>query len=293
MAIKQHNGESNEDKVLKPDLDITFKHKSSIKRSEKTCNTLENEKAIAMFEGDAASSDTPSGLAAIYSRTRLQADRDVVYPDPESLKKRVAIIPVSLQYAAAAIILLLISVGAWLVFNQDVNHERLRHDLAKLERVSPDLEFGNILPARLTLRDQETVQIQSAQREVVQLSRIKSNNPDMLTISASLASSNMPMYPRTTDFTLLNNDHEVLAVIEESKGKTLMGKIFSGMFGRVKAPFESDNKQSETGSSEGFSFWYIAELGVKSVNALGDHDYTVVRDYNDKGNVKGLIVVEE
>lgn len=293
MAIKQHNGESNEDMVLKPDLDITFKHKSSIKRSEKTGITLENEKAIAMFEGDAASSDTPSGLAAIYSRTRLQADRDVVYPDPESLKKRVAIIPVSLQYAAAAIILLLISVGAWLVFNQDVNHERLRHDLAKLERVSPDLEFGNILPARLTLRDQETVQIQSAQREVVQLSRIKSNNPDMLTISASLASSNMPMYPRTTDFTLLNNDHEVLAVIEESKGKTLMGKIFSGMFGRVKAPFESDNKQSETGSSEGFSFWYIAELGVKSVNALGDHDYTVVRDYNDKGNVKGLIVVEE
>ncbi|MCK5078763.1 MAG: hypothetical protein KAR09_02400 [Bacteroidales bacterium] len=293
MAIKQHNGESNEDMVLKPDLDIAFKHKSSIKRSEKTGITLENEKAIALFEGDAASSDTPSGLAAIYSRTRLQADRDVVYPDPESLKKRVAIIPVSLQYAAAAIILLLISVGAWLVFNQDVNHERLRHDLAKLERVSPDLEFGNILPARLTLRDQETVQIQSAQREVVQLSRIKSNNPDMLTISASLASSNMPMYPRTTDFTLLNNDHEVLAVIEESKGKTLMGKIFSGMFGRVKAPFESDNKQSETGSSEGFSFWYIAELGVKSVNALGDHDYTVVRDYNDKGNVKGLIVVEE
>ncbi|MCK5339108.1 MAG: hypothetical protein KAJ50_09865, partial [Bacteroidales bacterium] len=287
MAIKQHNGESNEDMVLKPDLDITFKHKSSIKRSEKTGITLENEKAIALFEGDAASSDTPSGLAAIYSRTRLQADRNVVYPDPESLKKRVAIIPVSLQYAAAAIILLLISVGAWLVFNQDVNHERLRHDLAKLERVSPDLEFGNILPARLTLRDQETVQIQSAQREVVQLSRIKSNNPDMLTISASLASSNMPMYPRTTDFTLLNNDHEVLAVIEESKGKTLMGKIFSGMFGRVKAPFESDNKQSETGSSEGFSFWYIAELGVKSVNALGDHDYTVVRDYNDKGNVKG------
>ena len=293
MAIKQHNGESNEDMVLKPDLDIAFKHKSSIKRSEKTGITLENEKAIALFEGDAASSDTTSGLAAIYSRTRLQADRNVVYPDPESLKKRVAIIPVSLQYAAAAIILLLISVGAWLVFNQDVNHERLRHDLAKLERVSPDLEFGNILPARLTLRDQETVQIQSAQREVVQLSRIKSNNPDMLTISASLASSNMPMYPRTTDFTLLNNDHEVLAVIEESKGKTLMGKIFSGMFGRVKAPFESDNTQSETGSSEGFSFWDIAELGVKGVNALGDHDYTVVRDYNDKGNVKGLIVVEE
>jgi len=65
------------------------------------------------------------------------------------------------------------------------------------------------------------------------------------------------------------------------------------MFGRVKAPFESDNTQSETGSSEGFSFWDVAELGVKGVNALGDHDYTVVRDYNDKGNVRGLIVVEE
>jgi len=80
---------------------------------------------------------------------------------------------------------------------------------------------------------------------------------------------------------------------EEPKEKTLMGKIFSGMFGRIKAPFEGDNTQSEAGSSEGFSFWRIAELGVKGVNALGDHDYTLVRDYNDKGNVRGLIVVEE
>jgi len=256
--------------------------------------------AIALLEGDLPEGKSGMGvekaeLVDLYRQTRLHPDEGVSFPDPASLKKRTGIvfIPTTVQYAAAAIILLLISVGGWLIFNQDVIPERLSYDLAKLERVSADLELNNKLPARLSLRGRETIQIQYMQREVVQLSRIKSNNPVILTIPATLASSNMLMYPRTTHLTPLNTDHEALAMNEEPKEKTLMGKIFSGMFGRIKAPFEGDNTQSEAGSSEGFSFWRIAELGVKGVNALGDHDYTLVRDYNDKGNVRGLIVVEE
>ena len=293
MAIKQHNGESNEDKVLKPDLDITYKHKSSIKRSEKTGITLENEKAIAMFEGDAASADTPSGLAAIYSRTRLQADRNVVYPNPESLKKRVAIIPVSLQYAAAAIILLLISIGAWFIFNQENLNEHIQYDLAKLESIQPD--FGNPPQQSLSLDYRRTEIMQAAPmlREAVRIERINVISPDEIVVSSTIAATNLFLYTRPGSYQPPATSNQELAINAEPGKKTLVGKIFSGMFGRVKAPFESDNIQSGAGSSEGLSFWDIAELGVKGVNALGDHDYTVVRDYNDKGNVKGLIVVEE
>ncbi len=293
MAIKQHNGESNEDKVLKPDLDITYKHKSSIKRSEKTGITLENEKAIAMLEGDAASTDTPSGLAAIYSRTRLQTDRNVVYPNPESLKKRVAIIPVSLQYAAAAIILLLISIGAWFIFNQENLNEHIQYDLAKLESIQPD--FGNPPQQSLSLEYRRTEIMQAAPmlREVVRIERLNVTPPDEIVVSSTIAATNLFLYTRPGSYQPPATSNQELAINTEPGKKTLMGKIFSGMFGRVKAPFESDNIQSGAGSSEGLSFWDIAELGVKGVNALGDHDYTVVRDYNDKGNVRGLIVVEE
>ena len=80
---------------------------------------------------------------------------------------------------------------------------------------------------------------------------------------------------------------------EEPKKKTLAGKIFSGIFGRAKEPFEAGNTEELAKASEGFSLWNIVELGVKGVNAMGDHDYTMVPDYNSKGNVKGLIVLEE
>ena len=81
--------------------------------------------------------------------------------------------------------------------------------------------------------------------------------------------------------------------LNEPRKRTFMGKIFSGMFSKLKAPFENTDQTTEKETNENFSIWNLAQLGVKGVNAMGDHDYTLVRDYNKKGNVKGLIVLEE
>ncbi len=53
MDKNKHKDEGFDEIIFKPDLDIRFGNKSSLKRSEETGIALEDEKAIAIIEGDA------------------------------------------------------------------------------------------------------------------------------------------------------------------------------------------------------------------------------------------------
>ncbi len=306
MSKRQHTGDNNDDMILKPDLNVTFEHKSSLLRSEETGVTLEDEKAIAMLEGDAGMEGGDAKLSMLFAKTKLQPDTSIVYPDTTSLKKRIIIVPLAARYAAAAIIILMISLGIWTVFSPEAISERNQYELAKLERISKGLDNPYQQISALSYRTIEGMIKSPAQRENLQFSRIETNQADRIAL-ATISHTNpvlaqrpiinpIPVssiqYPVSSiQYPVSSNDQ--LALNEEPKKKTLVGKIFSGIFGRAKAPFENNDLAQEDKSNRGFSLWNIAELGMKGVNAMGDHDYTVVRDYNEKGNVKGLIVLEE
>lgn len=299
MDKNKHKDEGSDEMIFKPDLDIRFENKSSLKRSEETGIPLEDEKAIAIIEGDAAMDKEAFELIVLYTKTKLQPNHDITYPHHASLKKRVAIIPLVARYAAAAAILLLFSIGIWLIFSPDVTPLRQLNDLSRLESISTELISSNQKLVDMSYRKAEELKISSPGRENISIEKIEAASTDKITTLNTLASNKVvllyrasyiqpPMHitgevdgPNTQDIAL-----------NEPKKKSLVGKIFSGMFSKAKAPFEGNASSSESESSEGF-LWNLAELGMKGVNAMGDHDYTVVRNYNNKGNVKGLIVLEE
>ena len=187
-------------------------------------------------------------------------------------------------FPAQILCIFLISIGTWFIFTPEVVPERTQYDLAILESISPEFGGHGRKTSELIFRKAEYVPESPAQREMVYIEKITGNDPGEITIPATLAYIEPVLYtkpPNTLGYALT-----------EPGEKTLVGKIFSGLFGKIKAPFEEKSTPSESESSDGF-LWNLAELGMKGVNAMGDHDYTVVRDYNDKGNVKGLIILEE
>jgi hypothetical protein len=291
MDKNKHKDEGFDEMIFKPDLDIRFGNKSSLKRSEETGIPLEDEKAIAIIEGDAEMDKEAFELSVLYAKTKLQPDPVITYPHHASLKKRVAIIPLAARYAAAAAILLLFSLGIWFIFSPDVTPVRQVNDLARLESISTEHISSSQELSDMTYRKAEALQISSPGREIVKIEKINSTSSGHILASPTLASANIVLYSRPSNTQNPEPGTQDIA-LNEPKKKSLAGKIFSGMFSKAKAPFEGNAPSSESESSEGF-LWNLAELGMKGVNAMGDHDYTVVRDYNNKGNVKGLIVLEE
>ncbi len=294
MTIIKHNDEANDDMVLKPDLNITFKNKSSIKRSEESGILLEDEQAIAMLEGDISNDNASSGMAVLYAKTKLQADISITYPDHASLKKHVVFIPVIAKYAAAAIILLMISLGAWFIFNPAVGPNHSQYELLTLERISPDIENQITQDIKIEYRVTENMQMGAVPREMMQLGRLEGQSSNQITIPSTLTPSYAVLHARPSNpSSTLRTGTQDMALNEEPKKKTMMGKIFSGIFSRSQSSSGNDYPEAKPGTSENFSLWSIAKLGIKGVNALGDHDYTVVRNYNDKGKVKGVMVLDE
>ena len=269
--------------ILKPDLSIIFGNKASLKRSEETGILLEDEQVIALMEGDMQDTDVNGDLATIYASTKLQPDTAIAHPDHGSLKKRVVIIPVAARYAAAAVILLLVSIGSWITFSPGSSPVREVHTLASIETKAVKLE--SISSGNIQLYSFSSEYSMITAREDYTLNKIDRKYTDQLQVQYALSISNASSGVIPTSYQLPATSNLAYANADRKK-RTLMGKVFNGMFNRIKAPFERTEAQAKPGPEQGFSIWHLAELGVKGVNTLGDHEYTVIRDYNKKGNVK-------
>jgi len=298
MSKKLHKGKEHRDFILKPDLSITFKGKQSLKRSEETGIPLEDEAVIAVMEGDAPGEVQNTELAALYAGTRLQPDKSITFPHAASLKKSPAIIPVYARYAAAAVILLFFSIGAWFIFQPSSTIESNKYELAKLEMIERQLPTAEAIKIDPISRETGQIQVSIRVRESIEIGTMSSLAYTPMDHRTNTSSMDIGIHYRSYNFqdpTDVPSEFEGSSIdyaAAEPKQKGLLGRVFSGLFKRVSAPFEGAEKETEKSSGDGF-LWNVAQLGVKSLNVLGDHDYTLVRDYNEKGNVKGVIVLDE
>jgi len=292
MAKKKHTANEYYDFTLKPDLSITFGGKATLKRSEETGIPLEDEAVIAAMEGDVPGREVETERAAIYANTRLQPDLNICFPDLSSLKKRPAIIPLYARYAAAAVILLLISLGAWNLLGPGVTPETEKYELAKLVMIEVQFTTERTMQMDLGSRTADEMQVSAPGRESIKLHNMGTlaYSPIDHIGTPPAIKENFLLYrtPNTQSSTL----NPTFYAEAEPKKKGLIGRIFSGLFNKASAPFERSGKNAASTSDDGF-LWNVAQLGVKSINVLGDHDYTLVREYNEKGNVKGVIVLDE
>lgn len=291
MAKKQHTVNEHDDFILKPDLSIRYEGKASLKRSEETGIPLEDEAVIASMEGDAAIETGNGGLAALYARTRLHPDKNITFPRPAALKKRPATIPLYARYAAAAVILLLFGVGGWYLRGPEKSVDHNKYELAKLDMIKLELHTGRTMHKELSNRISEEMRVSTPVRESIEIHALSSLAHTPIDHTARTSSPDIAFQYRPSNIQFPTSDI-AYAGNQEPPKKGLIGRIFSGFFNKVSAPFESKEKGEKDSRDDGF-LWNVAQLGVKSINVLGDHDYTLVRDYNEKGNVKGVIVLEE
>lgn len=287
MATNKHK---DDDMILKPDLSIMLRNKASLRRSEETGIPMEDEKVIAVLEGDIDSIKVDADLATAFASTKAHPDKAIVYPDPASLKKRVVLIPVTARYAAAAVILILISIGTWFMLNPAASPDREQFVLTSLD--SKPVIFEKTSSDHIKFNGSDNSYSMIRAREELTLYKTEGKSPAQLQVQYSLSISDQMSDISPSNIQHLTPNTLGYAQIEPTK-RSLLGKVFSGMFNRVKAPFERNEAQAKPGPEKGFSIWDIAELGVKGVNTLGDHEYTMVRNYNKKGKVKGITILDE
>ena len=296
---------------LNPDLSITYNNKGSLKKSVAIEVGTEDEMIIAYLEGDLSeekfkaagdkiSKDIEAGkLAGLYRHTMLNADPDIKFPNPDALKRKAGVVfflSAGARYAAAAVIVLLLGITAWFVFNPGVTPERMQYELATLETIKTSNIAVVNTEFHFTERKHTVFVGKEAGRDEITLTRMTKEDRAAVIIHPTFSQHALVMAPRQTDLILLNPADigtMELAMNEEPKQKTLAGKFLSGLFNKVKAPFEGNKQKNQESTSGSFSLWDIAEIGVKGINAIGDHDYTLVRDYNAKGYVKGIIILDE
>lgn len=306
--LKKELGEYEEE-PLSPDLEVTFTNKTLLKKNDFSVVSKKEEKIIAYAEGDLSEEekhdiqqeigeDEQSGkVYAQFQAAILTPDHSIEFPFKSKLKKKaVVIIPFNrlTGYAAAAVIIILIGLSGLFIFNSGGTIERDQYVLGNLDKHQLNFIDNDQASIEPSARKPVAINTQIFLRENIKLAKMPSGKtPEVVAFSSyynpNLALSMRIVYP-LDQFTV---ESESPALAEVQKDKTMVGRIFSGIFGKVKEPFEDGRKDDKNTDSGNFSLWNIAKLGVKGVNALGDHEYTLVREYNDKGNVKGLILLEE
>ena len=296
---------------LVPDPEVTFKGKDSLKKQVFAKPAEGDAMLIAYVEGDLQEGDRRKIKERIeteavtkydleqYQSTLLIPDQEVTYPYKAELKRTIGTSILFTQwsrYAAAALIFILLGTAGYYVFRPESDTISLHYELARLESSPPQLIDVTVTATLLTLREPLTMGMPENYRDDIRPLKLTPVTNTNIEISPAFVYSGHLFIPEETiqyqDFPNVI-DSEALAVAEEPKRKTMAGRIINGMFGKVKQPSGDKNRNDQSPNRGNFTFWDIAEFGVKSVNALGDHDYTLVREYNDKGKVKGIMVLEE
>lgn len=294
---------------LIPDLDVTYMNKASLKKQVFATPGEDDEMLIAYMEGDLPDSEITKIQKKIetnartkqayerYQATLFIPEMELAYPSKEELKRKTGTFIVFTRwttYAAAAVIIILIGLSGLLLFNSGNSVERDYYRLSSLEKYQVNYITVNQNRAQLNTRNVLPMIIQPVMREYITIEKMPAGKEPEIIASRSnyvlsLASTHTILFPSYQ----FMEETETPALAEAQKEKTMAGRIISGVFGKVKRPASGEKRNDKNPEQGNFSFWDIAELGVKSVNAMGDHNYTLVREYNDKGKVKGVMILEE
>lgn len=293
---------------IKPDMKISFAAKNALKRSTADKNyATGDERLIAYFEGDLDKEEAIRVEAALdedertlkrfmlLKSTVLIPKLSIVYPGKEKLKKNAhsGYFPFKVYaYAAAAVLLLFIGLSSVIMFYTTNAENRDKPIIARAVPhtiINIAYEKAGIKPA---MRASGSPILIPAEHERYTSERLLPKNA--VKIEPTYVNYNyIALYRQLPDPSYgFSYSGESLAKTDAEYDKTLAGKIISGFFNKVSAPFKSVDEEDEK-TKGNFSIWDIAEFGVKGVNALGDHEYTLVKRYNENGNVKGFIILEE
>lgn len=299
--------------ALQQDDSITYNNIEGVKaKALSSVPTETDEMLIAYLEEDLTGNEKAeietilaedkkvAAMLANFKKSKLKANLQITHPDKSALKKRGGILalPTWTGYAAAAVIIILLGLTFYFRFSASAPQIQQQAELVRLESISiMQIYFAN--DKQISYRkDNSHKEVQTSFREEYTALRLKprsvTNINSLNRNPATLASVDQRILPAIPSYqTTLNQ--ELLASIDEPKQKEkgLIGKVFSSFFGKIVPNSGSREKTDVTTESRPMSLWDLADLGMRGVNVLGDHDYTLIKEYNENGNVKGVAILEE
>jgi hypothetical protein len=289
--------------VLEADGNISFPNKKELKK-EYSKPAIAEDQLIAFLEGDLkedeqdimktaiATDETLSRNYHTLRQTISKPDLTVNFPNKRKLKRKQALVFTQTRIvtlAAAAAIILLFAIPAIINFQGPLNTTRESIVISKTYSVAPGFIQPESRPGKLDGRIVAQAKFSQPLRNSVEIARIESLSATSI---ASQHENDFTSIAYYREIPIYNYYDQSIANNEVGEEKTLAGKMLSGFFNRISSPFKNDNPR-DVERSRDFNLWDLAEFGVKSINALGDHEYTLIRQYNEKGNVKGVMILEE
>jgi hypothetical protein len=296
---------------LTADPSITYNNKGALKMNSISDVPTEKDKLlIAHLEGDHDESEQArvavliakdTELAAAFSnfeKSIIVADPSIVHPDKSSLKKKagLAILPWWTTYAAAAMLIILLGLTIYFQFIGSSHETIQQQTFTRLEAIGiRQIE----MPERNYVLEEKTFSstvVQTNYREEFSLMHLNSKTAISIAPAVSNPQSYAMLEPRNIPApAIIENtpNNEDLALADAPKQKTAVGRVISGFFNKIKPNAPGKDAGGTNTESRSFSLWDVADLGMRGVNVLGDHDYTLIREYNEKGNVKGVSILEE
>ena len=152
---------------LSPDLEITFSHKSSLKKNDFLFTSEKEEKIISYLEGDISDEDKSDiekdieedalteKAYAQFQTTILTPDPSIEFPFKSALKKK-AVANIFYTpwagYAAAALIIILIGISSLFLFNSDDTPGRDQYALFDLDQYQINYIENNRVNTELAAR---------------------------------------------------------------------------------------------------------------------------------------------
>ena len=215
-----------------------------------------------------------------FKKTKIYPDYNIVFPQKESLKKK-AVIKVDFRKtfywsvtAAASVILMII---AYFILNMGENE---KYELVRLIHEKKVDNFRSVaLPESYkktdNIKDENNIarkQIKSQQRNII----VPDNNikiDEIATIKRIIIENNQPE-PETGLFTEMSYQSNIADYINYIKSNEDLK--FTGTKNKIDNRNEIDNKR--------FTFWDIAEAGVKGYNVLTNKkvDFKTEKDKEGK-----------
>jgi len=297
-----------------PPSEISFPGAESLKKDYIPVDNISpgniDEKLIDLLEGTASKKETAAILEFIelnpafsnerelYGLTKLVPDKTVVCPGKNKLRRRAAIISLSLKKTViaaaslAALFLVTLVVVRFTVntpediqFTQSERVDPVKINPVKVESISRLTTIYNIENSR------ENSGAGLAQvREPTALQTLSPIKPDQVALPALQAGTGLiAPFP-------YNPDELYAAVPDPEKGSesrtSVIGKVFRNLFSKATDQLGLPEEKDDRGNKR-FDFWTLADYSLKGYNALTDKDVSLVTERNDRGKVTEYSLVEE
>jgi hypothetical protein len=242
----------------------------------------------------------------LYKKVYLKTDEKLIFPDKKKLMRLAPVIGLGLirNISIAASLLLLASIAwIWLQPVPEVISPEMVVIAPEVKApVSEEIFYEAETTATFEPSANESTRAPLPETEIARQEISAFKPMEALPALAYMEAGQIKERPRYNGIPVMHHvsDRLLLAAVisgmdldEQTVNKTAFGRVFDNTVNRVLASFTPNKSTDKPDNvtdmiSGGFSFWDLAQAGVKTYNTLTDNDVQLVKATDEQGRISGM-----